>query len=73
MEGIPLFLAGKAPTCEVGSTKTPLSGDVLQRYTDMKQALLSSGSLTGQQCAAFFNANAIPIFYFNNLSDAVTR
>jgi hypothetical protein len=72
-EGMPLFGLGRGPQCQLGSSKVPLGGEALQKYNTLKQALLSGGYLTCQECSTFFNENTERGAYFSQLTDAVTN
>ena len=68
-----LFGFGRGPRCQLGSSKVPLGGEVLQKYNDLKQALLNGGYLTCPACSEYFNENTQRGQYFSQLTSAVTN
>jgi hypothetical protein len=54
-EGMAFWGLGRGPSCQIGSSKVPLSGTILQQYNGLKQDLLTGGYLTCPACSTFFN------------------
>ncbi len=74
VEGLPVFaLSSVGKDCRLGSAKTSLTGDPLNKYNDAKQQLLAAGSLSSAKCSTFFNSNPIRASFFSQLGSAVSR
>jgi len=79
VEGMPVFaLLFWGPSCSLPANvgdrqKVSLTGNALTQYTNEKQALLNSGSLTCPSCSSFFNADPTRATYFSQLATAVTN
>jgi Bacterial Ig-like domain (group 2)/IPT/TIG domain/Beta-propeller repeat/Galactose oxidase, central domain len=73
LEADPIWGGGRGPACQTGDVKTPLAGNALTQYTNLKQALLGGGFLTCPSCSAFFSASPTRASYLSQLTSAVTN